>query len=86
VAVLGRMAELGRDGAAAHRRIGELATSMAIEVVSVGAPEYGVEELGTAAAALDRLADLGDGDVVLVKGSRLEGLDALAAELRGGAR
>ena len=36
VAVLGEMAELGGAAAAAHRRMGELAGSLGIEVVAVG--------------------------------------------------
>jgi UDP-N-acetylmuramoyl-tripeptide--D-alanyl-D-alanine ligase len=81
VAVLGPMAELGVSSAAEHRRIGELARSLGVGVIAVDAPEYGGEH----AAGIDEaLALLGpvDADVaVLVKGSRVAGLERLVARL-----
>src|SRR4029077_20178423 len=80
IAVLGPMAELGDHGAVAHRRIGELADELAIHVLAVGAAAYEgptvehVEDRGAALAALEALA-VGDGDAVLVKGSRVAGLE-----------
>ena len=81
VAVLGLMAELGEVSAAEHRRVAQLAAGLGIEVLAVGAPEYGAEELASADEAYQRLSTLGEGDIVLVKGSRQAGLDVLAAAL-----
>jgi UDP-N-acetylmuramoyl-tripeptide--D-alanyl-D-alanine ligase len=81
VAVLGVMAELGEDSAAEHLRLAQLASRLGIEVLAVGAPEYGVEDLAGPHEALARLAGLGEGDIVLVKGSRQAGLEELAAAL-----
>jgi UDP-N-acetylmuramoyl-tripeptide--D-alanyl-D-alanine ligase len=91
VAVLGEMAELGADAAAYHREIGELASRLDVaELVAVGqlAREYGsngvsTRWVSTAEEAADALRELlRPGDVVLVKGSRAVGLEAVAANLR----
>ncbi|HET6772111.1 MAG TPA: UDP-N-acetylmuramoyl-tripeptide--D-alanyl-D-alanine ligase [Acidimicrobiales bacterium] len=82
VAVLGLMAELGAGSDAEHRAVGDLARELGIEVVAVGVPAYGgtlVADLDEAAAALD---GLGPGDAVLLKGSRVVGLERLAERLR----
>ncbi len=84
-AVLGPMAELG-DSRAEHRRIALLAGALDIRVLSVGAPDYGAEDfddLDEALSALDALG-LGEGDAVLVKGSRVAGLERLADRLVAG--
>jgi UDP-N-acetylmuramoyl-tripeptide--D-alanyl-D-alanine ligase len=84
IAVLGTMAELGEVAAREHRVVADLAESLGIEVVAVGEPRYGVGlEPGLAEAAA-RLEDLGEGDAVLVKGSRVAGLERLAELLVGG--
>lgn len=84
VAVLGEMAELGEGSDDAHRRMGDLAASLGIEVVAVGGAPYG----GTPAADLDEASELVDGlapdSAVLLKASRSVGLDRLAASLRDG--
>jgi UDP-N-acetylmuramoyl-tripeptide--D-alanyl-D-alanine ligase len=81
VAVLGLMAELGPDGEAEHRAVGDLARELGIEVVAVGVPAYG----GTAAADLDAavaaVGPLGPDDAVLLKGSRVAGLERLVDRL-----
>ena len=82
VAVLGRMAELGDASAAAHRRMGDLAGSLGIEVVAVGEPDYGGVLVADQDEAFSLLADLPDDAVVLVKASRSVGLDRLAERLR----
>ena len=45
------------------------------------APDYGGQPVATIDEALEALADLGEGDAVLVKGSRVAGLERLAAAL-----
>jgi UDP-N-acetylmuramoyl-tripeptide--D-alanyl-D-alanine ligase len=87
-AVLGVMAELGPEGPAAHRALAEEADRLGVRVIAVDAPDYGptAEHVIDRDAALARLrADGGpDGDdAVLVKGSRVAGLEAVAAALRG---
>jgi len=87
VAVLGPMLELGALSDAEHARIGQLAAELGIdEVITVGAPAYGVGfDVGDIATALERLGTLTAGDAVLVKASRAAGLEKLAAELAGAA-
>jgi UDP-N-acetylmuramoyl-tripeptide--D-alanyl-D-alanine ligase len=84
VAVLGEMAELGPAGEDAHRRMGALAGSLGIEVVSVGVPAYGGTVVETQEDALALVAALPPDSAVLVKASRSVGLDLLADELRVG--
>ena len=79
VAVLGVMAEL-EDPSEAHLAIAALARELGIGLVAVGTDLYGVTPEPD---PLARLADLGSADAVLVKASRVAGLDRLAAELRG---
>jgi UDP-N-acetylmuramoyl-tripeptide--D-alanyl-D-alanine ligase len=86
VAVLGEMGELGPDSPRYHREVGEHARAAGIDfVIGVGLParEYDPDELvadpGEAAELL--AARLEPGDAVLVKGSRSEGLEAVAEQL-----
>lgn len=89
VAVLGLMAELGESSAAEHAAVGQIATQLGFELVIVGDdPGYlrGADGRGrrvedTAGALAYLTPRLGDGDVVLVKGSRVAGLEGLAAQL-----
>jgi UDP-N-acetylmuramyl pentapeptide synthase len=78
------MAELGRTGDDAHRRMGVLAASLDIEVVSVGVPAYGGTVVDRQEDALALVSELPADSVVLVKASRSVGLDRLAEELRAG--
>jgi UDP-N-acetylmuramoyl-tripeptide--D-alanyl-D-alanine ligase len=85
-AVLGTMAELGTHGEAAHAQTVELAISLGIdEIIAVAEPRYSgkVTHVADRARALALLAqrNLGTGDAVLVKGSRVAGLEQLAADL-----
>lgn len=84
VAVLGVMAELGPDSDAEHVRIAALAERLGIRVISVAAPEYGVDDVASVEAAHALLGPLRGGDAVLVKGSRVAGLERLAALLLDG--
>jgi UDP-N-acetylmuramoyl-tripeptide--D-alanyl-D-alanine ligase len=89
LAVLGEMRELGTGAAALHREVGTHARTSGVEhLIAVGelAAGYGPDEqVPDAAAAADALARaLGDGDVVLVKGSRALGLELVAEKLGEG--
>jgi len=75
VAVLGIMAELD-DEVVAHARIASLATELGIEVVAVGTDKYGIPET-TFDEAVDIVTNLDGSTAVLVKGSRVAGLDRL---------
>lgn len=83
VAVLGPMAELGAHARDEHRRIAGLARSLGIELLTVGAPDYGALDVVDVDAALVALGPLEEGEAVLVKGSRVAGLERLAARLLG---
>lgn len=82
-AVVGPMAELGDHAEAEHRRITERAAELGIRLLAVDTDEYGagvevVDGIDGAAAAL---GDLGPDDAVLVKASRVAGLERLAQHL-----
>ncbi|MEZ5409123.1 MAG: UDP-N-acetylmuramoyl-tripeptide--D-alanyl-D-alanine ligase [Acidimicrobiales bacterium] len=83
VAVLGLMAELGAEGPAEHAAVAAEAARAGVTVVAVGAPAYGdaAVHVPDRAAAADAIGPLLAGDAVLVKGSRVAGLEVLAAEL-----
>jgi UDP-N-acetylmuramoyl-tripeptide--D-alanyl-D-alanine ligase len=83
VAVLGPMAELGDHTVDEHQRIAALAERLGVRVIAVDAPDYGPwgEHVGDLDEAFDRLGRLVRGDAVLVKGSRVAGLERLAARL-----
>jgi UDP-N-acetylmuramoyl-tripeptide--D-alanyl-D-alanine ligase len=81
LAVLGVMAELGDARDAQHRAVRELAETLGIAVLAVAAPAYGGAGVGSVDEALERIGDLDADDAVLVKGSRVAGLDVLAARL-----
>jgi UDP-N-acetylmuramoyl-tripeptide--D-alanyl-D-alanine ligase len=80
-AVLGPMAELGAVGPEAHRQIAALAEALGVQLVAVGTDAYGVTPVGDVDAAVEALGDLGPHDAVLVKGSRVAGLERVAALL-----
>jgi len=96
-AVLGLMAELGARAVDEHRAVGEMVAAAGIdEVVVVGAGDemhalaaaagagarvHAVTDAAAASALVGR--EIGDGDVVLVKASRVVGLELVALELTG---
>ena len=93
IAVVGIMAELGEFEATEHAAIGSLAAELGVRVVAVDAPGYShsdaavtdVECLDGALAALRDLGGLGADDALLVKGSRVAGLERLVERLVAGA-
>jgi UDP-N-acetylmuramoyl-tripeptide--D-alanyl-D-alanine ligase len=78
IAVLGLMAELDAPQGE-HLAIARCADALGIELMAVGTPLYGRDPV--VADPADALGSLGEGDVVLVKGSRVAGLEVLAARL-----
>ena len=81
IAVLGTMAELGDVADDEHRRMTDLARSFGIRIVAVAEPRYGAELVADVDEAAQLLGDLGPDDAVLVKGSRVAGLERLAVLL-----
>jgi UDP-N-acetylmuramoyl-tripeptide--D-alanyl-D-alanine ligase len=86
VAVLGPMAELGERSAEAHAEVAALAAGLGVEVLAVGTPDYGdgPRHVPDRDAALAELATArGPGTAVLIKASRVAGLEQVAAALLG---
>ncbi len=81
VAVLGLMAELGSSSDDEHRAVGATARKLGVEVIGVGVPAYGGTTVGGVNEVPAALGPLGDGDAVLLKGSRVAGLERLMALL-----
>jgi len=97
IAVLGQMAELGPIAPAEHERVGELAARLPVDrllaigpdakTIVVAAVREGVEPDAAVAyddveaALADVVAHAAPGDVVVVKGSRVTGLEVLAERL-----
>jgi len=96
VAVLGDMLELGAYEEAGHRRVGARAAQVVEELIAVGPraawiadealrtglAEHQVTRLDNSQEAIDLLQErIGEGDVVLVKGSRGMRMDLIVAAL-----
>jgi UDP-N-acetylmuramoyl-tripeptide--D-alanyl-D-alanine ligase len=98
IAVLGEMAELGAIADVEHERVGELVARLGIEhlvvvgdgarLIAVGAAREGVEServtrCATVEEAVEAVRALARaGDVVLVKGSRVAGLERVVEAIR----
>ena len=83
-AVLGPMAELGAESAAAHAHVASVAAELGIRLIAFGTDGYARAAAQTAHTiddAVAALGELGAEDSVLVKGSRVAGLERLAAAL-----
>ncbi|GEA15017.1 UDP-N-acetylmuramoyl-tripeptide--D-alanyl-D-alanine ligase [Moorella sp. E308F] len=98
VAVLGDMRELGPMAPALHREVGrfaaglglfrlvtvgELAREIAAGAIAAGMPPGQVFSCASHREAVGHLLDLGAGDVVLFKGSRLAGMEQVLAAWEG---
>lgn len=90
VAILGEMAELGVESDRYHREIGELAARLRVALIGVGEPAraYGPAVcVAGAEEALDAARTMvKPGDAVLVKASRVVGLEGIAEEITNFAR
>ena len=83
IAILGLMAEIS-DPEREHRGIHAYAAQRGVEVVAVATDLYGVTPVPDPAAAVEVIGPLGEGDAVLVKGSRVAGLERAATALIDG--
>jgi UDP-N-acetylmuramoyl-tripeptide--D-alanyl-D-alanine ligase len=81
VAILGPMAELCTDSEAQHRAVSSLARRLGIELLAVATDAYRVRAVGDVDEAVAALGRLAPGDAVLVKASRVAGLERLADRL-----
>jgi UDP-N-acetylmuramoyl-tripeptide--D-alanyl-D-alanine ligase len=79
VAIFGLMAELD-DPAAGHRQVAADAAELGIQLIATGTDLYGVAPVDD---PLSTLGSIGPGDAVLVKASRVAGLERLAEQLLG---
>ena len=90
VAILGEMAELGDASETYHREVGALAARLDIGVIGVGEPARAYEPAEWAPTADEALALaralIEPGDAVLVKASRVVGLEGFANEIANFAR
>lgn len=83
LAVLGLMAELGDRTAVEHHNVAHVARDLGVEVLAVGTDLYGGTSVAGVEEAIARIRDwdLTCEDVVLVKGSRVAGLERIAQSL-----
>jgi UDP-N-acetylmuramoyl-tripeptide--D-alanyl-D-alanine ligase len=84
IAVLGVMAELGFNTEESHFEIGNKAAQMNISVISVGVSEYGGKLVGNATEVMALIREMMPFDndtAILLKGSRIAGLERIVDEL-----
>ena len=79
IAVLGEMAEVD-DPVAAHRSVAETASHLGIEVIPIMTDLYGEEGSDVLPASVMEMLTTGD-TAVLVKGSRVAGLERIVEEI-----
>jgi UDP-N-acetylmuramoyl-tripeptide--D-alanyl-D-alanine ligase len=82
VAVLGLMAEIS-DPAEEHLALAKYAVRRGVDVIAYRTDLYGLEPVADVESAMAALGSLAGGDAVLVKGSRVVGLEHVAAALLG---
>ncbi|MGY9081836.1 MAG: UDP-N-acetylmuramoyl-tripeptide--D-alanyl-D-alanine ligase [Acidimicrobiales bacterium] len=80
-AVLGVMAELGDRHDADHQAMAALCDELNIRLIAFEEPAYGVEPVEDFDGAIAKLGALSRDVAILIKGSRVAGLEALAARL-----
>ena len=83
-AVLGPMAELGAHHDDEHQRVIDRAAELGVRVIAVDTTDYDGEHAVGIEGALEALGRLDAGDAVLVKASRVAGLERLARRLVDG--
>ena len=86
-AVLGPMAELGDQSAEAHAYVASVAKELDVHLIAVGTDGYrptAQQTVSTIEEAVAALGSLDANDAVLVKGSRIAGLERLATALLAG--
>jgi len=81
IAVLGVMAELGSRAEVEHNHIAALAAELGIRVIAVDAPAYGGHQVSGIDEAADAVFDSPPGTAILVKGSRVAGLERMVERL-----
>jgi UDP-N-acetylmuramoyl-tripeptide--D-alanyl-D-alanine ligase len=81
IAFLGPMAELGDRGAIEHERVAEIAARLGIRLVAVGTGLYGEADAEGIDDAVRLAGPMDPSKAVLVKASRMAGLERLAARL-----
>jgi len=83
-AVLGPMAELGNQSAESHAYVASVAKELGVHLIAFGTDGYGAAAQQTVSTIKEAVAALGSldaNDAVLVKGSRIAGLERLATAL-----
>ena len=86
-AVLGPMAELGDQSAEAHAYVASVAKELGVHLIAFGTDGYSAtaqQTVSTIEGAVAALGSLSASDAVLVKGSRIAGLERLATALLAG--
>lgn len=86
IAVLGTMAELGAEKKEMHQEVARRTVEQNVQIVlAISEADYGVPVFGSIDEVLEALAKIGaprSGDAILVKGSRVAGLEKLADRLK----
>ena len=80
VAVLGQMAEID-EPERRHREVADRAAGLGIELLAFGTDLYGAGSIDDIDSVVLRVRELGAGDAVLVKASRVVGLDRVVRAL-----